>query len=352
MIRHSILVTSLLGSLAWACSDNGLSAAELNKNLEPGGEGATAGSSGSSSGASGGTGATGGSTVSSGGSSGGSSSASGGSGATPEGGSSGSSMGGTGGSEPTAGTGGSGGSGGGSGPYAPRSGSFKMLVYSKTAGFRHDGAIVAGKALLTTIGQEQGFEVVITETNEDITVEGLSQYEIVFFMNSTGDIFNDTEQAAYEEWMTTKNGAFAGTHSATDTENGWAFYSEVTGQYYNGHGAANTPDQIQFEAGALEFPALKGLPNPWQRNEEWYKFDSYQQWSAKPGFKILGRKAADGQPFIWIREYDNFRSFYTAIGHDGVVFQDPDVKKHLTGGIMWAVRRERCIEDQADPTCP
>ena len=36
--------------------------------------------------------------------------------------------------------------------------------------------------------------------------------------------------------------------------------------------------------------------------------------------------------------------FYTAIGHDGVVFQDPDVKKHLTGGIMWAVRREHLIK--------
>jgi type 1 glutamine amidotransferase len=140
------------------------------------------------------------------------------------------------------------------------------------------------------------------------------------------------------------SGAFAGVHSATDTENGWAFYSEVTGQYYNGHTIAGTQGQIQFETSALDFPAVKGLPNPWSRAEEWYNFNSYQQWSVKPGFKVLGRKAADQQPITWVREYNNFRSFYTAIGHEAAVFKDASVKKHVTGGIMWAVRRDKLIK--------
>jgi type 1 glutamine amidotransferase len=327
-----------------ACGPTGPSVDDLNHNMNDpstAGSGTPGAGTGSTSGGSGGGSST----------SAGSGNSSAGSGTQP--------MGGTGGgSDPAGGSGGSGtaggaapmaGSGGGggaapTGPYAPRSGSFKMLVYSATKGFRHDGAITAGKPLLQQIGQEQGFEVVLTETNELITPEGLAQFEIVFFLNSTGDIFNDVEQQTYEDWMTKHDGAFAGVHSATDTENGWAFYSEVTGQYYNGHGAQNVPDQIQLEASMLSFPALKGLPNPWQRNEEWYKFDNYQVWSVKPGFKVLGRKAADGQPIMWTREWSNFRSFYTAIGHDGVVFQDPDVKKHLTGGIMWAVRREHLIK--------
>jgi type 1 glutamine amidotransferase len=250
----------------------------------------------------------------------------------------------------SAGTGTGGGSSGGSaggaaptGPYAPRTGTFKMLIYSKTAAFRHD-SIGNGIAMLESIATEQGFTVKKTETNEDITDAGLKQYEIIFFMNSTGDIFNATEQKAFETWMTTQNGAMAGTHSATDTENGWAFYSDVTGQYYDGHGSAGTSDTIKFEAAAANHPAVKGIPNPWQRNEEWYKFNSYQQWSAKPGFIILGRKTADTQPITWAREWGNFRSFYTAIGHDKSVFTDATVKKHITGGIMWAVRREALIK--------
>jgi type 1 glutamine amidotransferase len=231
------------------------------------------------------------------------------------------------------------------GPYDARVGPFKMLVYSKTAVFRHDAAIATGKTMLQQIATEQGFEVVFTEDDALITLEGLSQFEIVFFLNTTGDIFDEAEQQAYQQWMTEHNGAFAGVHSATDTENGWEFYSEVTGQYYDGHTNMNTPDQIQLEATMLTFPALAGLPNPWSRNEEWYKFNNFQSWSMKPGFTILGRKAADAQPIMWIREWGNFRAFYTAIGHDGSVFDnDNDVKRHLTGGIMWAVRREALIQ--------
>ncbi|MDF3065852.1 MAG: Crp/FNR family transcriptional regulator [Polyangiaceae bacterium] len=352
------LLLALLG--ASACGADGPSADDLNQNppssagqMNGAGGGASSGSSSVS--GSGSVDGTSGSSVGTAGSSG--------SGAIPVGGSgsggSGSATAGSAGAGTTGGaatgggtgTGGGGGSGGGAtGPYAPRSGTFKMMVYSRQGpgGYRHAAAIGTGKTMLAEIGLAQGFDIVQVETDADntkyITPEGLAQFEIIFFLNSTSDIFNDAQQKTYEDWMTQKNGAFAGVHAATDTENGWAFYSEVTGQYYNGHGNAGTADQIQLESTMLEFPALKGVPNPWQRNEEWYKFNSWQQWSAKPGFKILGKKAADGQPIMWTREYGNFRSFYTAIGHDGVVFQDATVKKHITGGIMWAVRREHLIK--------
>lgn len=224
-------------------------------------------------------------------------------------------------------------------PYCPRSGPFKMLAYSRTTGFRHDSSIATGKVMLQDIADEQGFDLTITEENSLFTTEGLAQFEVIFFMNTTGDILNNNEQQIFEAWMK-NNGAFCGTHSATDTEAGWDFYKEVTGQYYDGHSLANTAGAIVFEASAMDSPILKGLPNPWQRNEEWYNFNSFQQWSSKPGFQILGRKQADNQPIMWVREYDNFRSFYTAIGHDGVVFQDPEVKKLITAGILWSVRRE------------
>jgi uncharacterized protein len=233
------------------------------------------------------------------------------------------------------------------GPYAPRTGSFKMLIYTLTKAFRHD-SITQGVAMLQEIGQEQGFETVVATDNSDITLEGLSQYEIVFFMNPTGDIFNSTEQQAYEDWMTTKNGAFGGTHSATDTENGWAFYSEVTGQYYDLHDNCCGEAQIQWQAGALNHPAVQGLPNPWTRSEEWYKFNSAASWSTKAGFTILSTvtTASGTHPVSYVREYGNFRSFYTSLGHQGTTFEDANVKKHITAGILWAVRREAAIPAQ------
>ena len=332
----SLFVASLAALGTSACGDTGPNIDDLNKNMNTSGTTATTGgSSGTSTG-----GGSGGSGVSGG--SGGSAGTS----VVPVGGSSG--AGGGGGGSDAAGTGGGGGGGGEAPvtPYSPRSGSFKMLVYSATKGFRHDGSIVTGKAMLQKIATKQGFEVTITETNELITPDGLAPFEIIFFMNSTGDIFNETEQQTYEDWMTMHNGAFGGVHSSTDTENGWAFYSEVTGQYYNGHSAVISGD-IQFEAAMVNHPALKGLPNPWQRNEEWYNFNTFQEWTAKPGFQVLGRTSAgsgSSRPIMWLREWGNFRAFYTALGHEAVVFEDPQIEQHLTGGIMWAVRREHLIK--------
>ena len=109
------------------------------------------------------------------------------------------------------------------------------------------------------------------------------------------------------------------------------------------------PGAVVLDPASLIHPALKGLPNPWQRSEEWFIFNSYPVWSTKPGFRILANVSApgqkyDGHPVSWVREWSNFRSFYTSLGHDPAVYEDPLFKKHLTGGIMWAVRRERLFE--------
>jgi type 1 glutamine amidotransferase len=231
-------------------------------------------------------------------------------------------------------------------PYAPRSGAFKMVVYSRTHGFRHADAIDAGTALLQEIADEQGFEVVVTE--ENAFLGDLENTELVFFLHTTGDVFEEKDQKLFEAWMK-RGGAFAGTHSATDTEPAWPFYSEIVGQYYDGHAANGTPGNIVLETSMLDHPALKGLPNPWQRAEEWYFFNQHTAWSTKPGFQILMRTSVAGQPYdghpaAWVREWGNFRAFYTSLSHSAAAFQEPLFKQHLTGGIMWAARREHLLE--------
>lgn len=254
-------------------------------------------------------------------------------------------------------SGGSSGSGGSGGSdvvppnaYAPRSGKFKMVVYSKTVEFRLAGSIATGTSMLQEIATEWGLEPPLV-TEENTFLDEVDDYELVFFLNPSGDVFSDEDQAKFEAWMK-KGGAFCGTSAATDTERGWSFYMDVIGQHYEGHGLQNTLDSIVFEASALDHPALVGLPSPWERHETWRLFKSSHVWSIKPGFRILARKAADQEPIIWLREHDNYRSFYTGIGWDGVVFQDPEVKKHLTGAIMWAVRREHCLATPKLAGCP
>jgi type 1 glutamine amidotransferase len=214
-----------------------------------------------------------------------------------------------------------------------------MLVYSKTAEFRHLSAIEAGKVLLQEIADEVGFELVATEENAFLAE--LASFEAVFFLNTTGDVFTRQEEQIFEAWMTA-GGAFIGTHSATATEFGWPFYTEVIGQFYEGHGPQGVTTDLLLDENELSHPALQGLPNPWQRTDEWHRFNAFMTWSAKPGFRILARNSADGHPVSWQREWGGFRSFLTSLGHDSSAF-DPLLKKHLTGAIMWAVRREHLL---------
>jgi type 1 glutamine amidotransferase len=87
------------------------------------------------------------------------------------------------------------------------------------------------------------------------------------------------------------------------------------------------------------------LPNPWLRSEEWYNFNRSAQWSTKTGFTILSRVTVNNvsRPVSYVREFGNWRSFYTSLGHQGSTFQDADVKKHVAAGIMWAVRRDHLL---------
>jgi uncharacterized protein len=244
---------------------------------------------------------------------------------------------------------GGGGSGGAvsDGPYAPRTGSFKMLIYPLVAGtaFSHP-SIPAGVRMLQNIAKKQGFETVTATNDNEITPEGLAKYEIVFHMNSTGELFQGgTKRKDYETWLR-NNGAFAGMHGATDSGQSWDFYKEITGQYYDLHDPCCANAQIQWTAAGQNHPTSKGLPNPWSRSEEWYKFNRYSDWSTKAGFTVLStvQTGSGGtRPVSFVREWGNFRAFYTSLGHEDGPYSDPDVIKHVTQGIMWAVRREALI---------
>lgn len=275
---------------------------------------------------------------------------------TPTAGTGGASSGGTGtmggsSSQPMGGGGsGVGGGGGGSapiGPYAPRTGSFNMLVYSQnvTGGYKHP-SIKDGQDMLKAIGQTQGFQVTVATDESEITPTGLAKYEIVFFMSSTGEIFSAEQRKTYEDWIK-NNGAYAGMHAAADTAQSWTFYKEMTGQYYDLHDPCCATADIRWTAQGETHITAKGIPNPWTRAEEWYKFNKHQDWSTKAGFTILSTVTTTGggtRPVSFVREWGNFRSFYTSLGHESSPYKDASVIKHVSAGIMWAVRREALIK--------
>src|SRR5688572_15424587 len=105
--------------------------------------------------------------------------------------------------------------------------SFRMLVYSRTGGFRH-ASIPNGIEVIQSLGEANNFTVDATEDPAVFTDENLKQYDVVGFINTTGDILDDVQQSAFERWVRA-GGGFVGVHAAADCEYEWPFYGELVG---------------------------------------------------------------------------------------------------------------------------
>ena len=76
----------------------------------------------------------------------------------------------------------------------------KVLVFSKTEGFRHQ-SIEAGKSAFEKMAAEKGFTVDFTEDASQFTNANLKLYNAVVFLNTTGDVLNNAQQEEFERYI-------------------------------------------------------------------------------------------------------------------------------------------------------
>jgi hypothetical protein len=103
----------------------------------------------------------------------------------------------------------------------------RVLVFAKTAGFRHS-SIANGKAAIQKLGKVNDFNVDTTEDPTVFTEENLKKYSAIIFLNTTGDVLNYRQEAVFERFIQA-GGGFVGIHSATDTEYDWTWYAKLVG---------------------------------------------------------------------------------------------------------------------------
>ncbi|TKC07153.1 ThuA domain-containing protein [Pedobacter frigoris] len=212
----------------------------------------------------------------------------------------------------------------------------RILVFSKTAGFHHS-SIDEGIAAIQKLGLENNFDVDTTKNSELITAKNLKKYAAVVFLSTTGDIFNNEQQKAFEDYIRA-GGGYAGIHAATDTEYDWTWYGKLAGAYFASHPAQQIAELQVLNNKTI---ATKHLPAIWKRKDEWYNFKDIQK-----GLKVLinlDEKSYKGgingteHPVAWYRDFDGGRSFYTALGHVEESYTDPLFLKHILGGIQYAM---------------
>lgn len=221
-------------------------------------------------------------------------------------------------------------------------GDYSLLVFSKTAGWRHD-SIEAGIEAVAELGREHGFSVTATEYAGHFTEENLRRYNAVLFLNTTETVFDETQREAFKSYIQ-RGGGFAGVHSATDTEYGWPWYGELVGAWFDNHPNDPNVREAIIRVVNPDHSATEMLPEEWQREDEWYNFgymnddvnvlleldtDSYEG-SDHPG----------NHPIAWYHDFDGGRAFYTALGHTIESFSEELFLSHLAGGLKYAMDME------------
>src|SRR3954471_9191938 len=236
----------------------------------------------------------------------------------------------------------------------------KVLVFSKTAGFRHD-SIPAGIAAIQQLGQSNDFTVDTTEDGAKFTDANLAQYDVVVFLSTTGDVLDDTQQAAFERYIRA-GGGYVGIHAAADTEYGWNFYNNMLGASFRNH-PAGTP-QASVDIVDTNEPSTQGLPVRWTRTDEWYNYQGpidpavngnteVADFSARlSNVHVLatvdestygeddGNTVDDDHPISWCSDYEGGRIWYTGMGHTIESYSDPNFLKHILGGLETASRNQ------------
>jgi type 1 glutamine amidotransferase len=214
-----------------------------------------------------------------------------------------------------------------------------VLIFSKTCGYRHD-SIPAGIAAISRLVRARGLDVAATEDAREFCPEGLAGLQAVVWLSTMGTVLSLEQRCAFEVFVRA-GGAYVGIHAASASETDWDWYGRLVGARFTQH--------PEFQAARVvvedrEHLATRHLSRHWLRSDEWYDFDR----NPRPQVQVLlsveeasyrGGGMGSDHPLAWCRELDGGRSFYTALGHAPVDYEEPDFLGHLDGGLGWALAR-------------
>lgn len=214
----------------------------------------------------------------------------------------------------------------------------RVLVFSKTLGFRHD-SIPDGIAAIRQLGSANGFAVDTTEDSARFTTDLLQPYQVVVFLSTTGDVLNSDQEEAFRNFISS-GGGYVGIHAAADTEYSWPWYGRLIGAWFLSHPPVQ---EAVVRAVDSQHPSTQGLPNPWRRVDEWYDFQRDPSAVARVLLTVdeatyQGGGMGASHPISWASDFEGGRSWYSAMGHTKETYSDENFRNHLLGGIRWAAR--------------
>lgn len=229
-----------------------------------------------------------------------------------------------------------------------------VLLFSKTTGFRHGEAIDASKKMFAEMAKRNRWFLYETEEGGVFNAEQLAKFNVVIFNNSTGEVINDEQKKALEEYVE-NGGGLIGIHGSGDDSHHWDWYEKnLPGAKFSHHPLKHQLQKTTLFLEPLSDSTLrKKLPTQLTHTDEWYIF--FENPRSK-GFNIIytinGDKIIPNGNMLWIKDKNvgmgkdhpvawfkntgKGRTFYTSIGHTGEAFGRSELVQLLDNAIRWA----------------
>jgi len=211
----------------------------------------------------------------------------------------------------------------------------RVLVFSKTEGYRHTHAIKAGYEVIFKSATEKGLTVDSTEDAAAFNEENLKKYQAVIFLDVSGALFNNEQRTSFKSFVQA-GGGFLATHASVDAERDWPWYNRLIGAYFYSHDAVQ---QATYVTVNKDFPASSFLPDTFSHTDEHYNFmkvDSAINVLVKLDEKTFkGGNMGDFHPIVWYHEFDGGRSYYTGLGHTKETWSDALYLQQFWAALEW-----------------
>ncbi|KAJ4992063.1 glycosyl hydrolase [Stagonosporopsis vannaccii] len=240
-----------------------------------------------------------------------------------------------------------------------------LLLFSKTAGYRHD-SIPDAIELVSSIANENNWSVTATEDSSVFTPEGLSNYSSLVFLHTTGDLLVSDEYDALYQFLL-NGGSWLGIHAAGDFGNNTPpWYNTLVGGQFEFHPCAPewtcSPAQLErYPSGGnirsdivtvqdSSHPSTINLPASHNRTDEWYSYRTNP--SQDPRYTVLATleetyideitpeylSMQPDHPISWYSVFEGkARAWYTGMGHTKESYTEPYFVEHVTGGLKWVL---------------
>ncbi|KAJ6446706.1 carboxylesterase-like protein [Purpureocillium lavendulum] len=248
---------------------------------------------------------------------------------------------------------------------------FRVLVFSKTGGYRH-ASIPASIAALTRLASASAptdapFTVHPSEDASLFAPESLRRYRVIVLAHVSGTFLTELQLDALQSFVR-QGGGVVGVHTASVgmpppppppdadgavDEGGW--YRRMVGASFAGH---PEPQEGVVRVEDARHPimtlGLQGLGDGLktfdgqtrQRTwfDEWYNFKENPRTSrvhvllSVDEASYEGGALGDDHPLVWCHEFEGGRVFHTALGHFDEAYEDEMFLGQLLNGILWAAK--------------